>query len=101
MLEVSPYLILVLDCIGGTLLQFQCVFEVFLGVDLVAVLVLQHEGEITYYPEKGGETAGVLPLAAGLGLDVLREVDDQVQGVEGVLVDAAHRIIDEERTKQQ
>lgn len=34
-------------------------------------------------------------------LDVLSQIDDQVEGVEGIFIDASHRVIDKVRAEKE
>ena len=55
MFDESPYPVLILNGIGGTLLLFEGVFEVLPRRNLVAVLVNQLEREISEDPKERGE----------------------------------------------
>jgi hypothetical protein len=91
MFEMPTYFVLILYCIRRSLLKFQSILQILLGIDLVPTLILQHESKISNYPQKGRKAAGILSrLAVGLGLDILGEIDDEVESIECIFIDAAY-----------
>lgn len=101
MLKLPSNLVLLLNCFWHSLLILQCSFEVVLRSDLLSVIVNQLQSEVPHHPEKWWEEICWILLLLVLrfwgNADVLWEVDDQTDIVEGCLVNVPLRIIDEER----
>lgn len=94
-----------LSCLLGiTLGVAQSVFEVLLGRDGLAGLVLEAQSEVAQDPVEGGEVALdellVLDVAV-LELDVLGEVENEVEVFDGGLVDGAGGVVDETAGEEQ
>ena len=99
-------LILLLNCIRGTLLLFEGIFQVLLGTDDIFEFILQLEREVTDNPEEGREVLAhrvrILILNLGpLHLKLLRQIDDQREVLQGTLIDRPHGIVDEIGTQKQ
>ncbi len=94
--------VLLLHAIREALLLRQSLLQVVLGGDGLAIEVSQLQGEVTDYPHEGGEVLLVLfridiflTAAVRLDVDVLGQVDDQREVLQGVLVDRADGVVHE------
>ncbi len=83
-------------------MRSQGALEVLFGADGVPFWVLQLEGEVSDDPVEGGEVGsdliGIFPFLVGRGglqLDVLGQVDDQAEVLNGGLIDRSNRVVDE------
>lgn len=106
LLDHATDAVLLLNGVAVASLGLKGVLEVLFLADLVIVGVHETKTEITNGPEEGGEQLvdlfGVtLTQHFLLYLELLGQIDDQAQRVNGILVYGVHRVEDERTAQKQ
>ena len=85
----------------------KCLLKILLRGDLLSLLVDQLKGEVPDNPHEGWKILGVflwvhviLVEPRLFDLDVLGQIDDQREVLEGVLINRSNRVVDEVRREE-
>lgn len=92
--------ILVFNSLAGSFLLFEGIFQVLLAGEFPPGCIDKLKREISHNPQKRGELS-IIIFPAGLGFDVLGEIDDQIQSINRIFIDVADAIVDEGAAQQQ
>ena len=93
--------VLLLDGVAVALLRLQGVLQVLLLVDCVAISVDEAQTEVAHYPQERWEVlldfsrVCLAKLLRLLDLQLLRQVNDEAERVDRILINCVHRVEDE------
>jgi hypothetical protein len=95
LLDHPPDPILLLDCVAVALLRMQGALKILSLANLVALEVYQPKTEVPNHPKERGEVfLNLLRIALSedfrTNLEVLREIDNQAERIDGIFVYCAH-----------
>lgn len=89
----SPDSIFALNLVRSSLLNLKRLLQVLLGLDRDVVLVNQIQSEISNEPQETREVLLDILVLGVLGLNLVGEVSNHTDVVQGILVDASHRVV--------
>ena len=102
--EKSPNSVLLFNIIWKAFLRSQSFFQVFFWANCLSLCIYELQCKISYNPEETWEVLGkifrILIFRMCINLNVFGEVDDQTQVLNGILIDWADWVIDEDRWTQ-
>ena len=101
----SSYSVLGFNSVAHSFLFLQRIFQVLSHCDWVAILIFESQCKISQYPEEArkilSHLVSIRCFLTSLDLQGLRQVYDQGEIVQCVLVDWPHTIINQQRAEQQ